>query len=67
MALKAFKNVESLGVTSKTVYTIVDLRMHSKEKRLWTVDLANGELLFNEVTAHGRHSDLDHDGCRHCE
>ena len=62
VALKAFKKAQSTGVTSKTVYTIVDLRMHSKEKRLWTIDLANGELLFNEVTAHGRHSDLDHDG-----
>ena len=61
VALKAFKKAQSTGVTSKTVYTIVDLRMHSKEKRLWTIDLANGELFLNEVTAWLRHSDLDHD------
>lgn len=62
LALKAFDNARSSGLTTKTVYTIVDFRMHSKEKRLWTVDLATGELLFNEVTTHGRHSDLDHNG-----
>ncbi len=61
-ALKAFEKAKSTNVTTKTVYTIIDLRMHSKEKRLWTVDLATGELLFNEVTTHGRHSDLDHNG-----
>ena len=62
LALKAFGKARSNGLTSKTIYTIVDFRMHSKEKRLWTVDLATGELLFNEVTTHGRHSDLDHNG-----
>ena len=61
-ALKAFEKAKSADVTTKTVYTIIDLRMHSKEKRLWTVDLATGEVLFNEVTTHGRHSDLDHNG-----
>ena len=62
MALKAFEKANSTGLTDKTVYTIIDFRMHSKEKRLWTVDLATGEVLFNEVTTHGRHSDLDHNG-----
>ena len=62
LALKAFEKAKSTGVSTKTVYTIIDLRMHSKQKRLWTVDLATGELLFNEVTTHGRHSDLDHNG-----
>ena len=61
-ALKAFEKAKSTGVTTKTVYTIIDFRMHSKDKRLWTVDMATGELLFNEVTTHGRHSDLDHNG-----
>ena len=62
VALKAFKKAQSTGVTSKTVYTIVDLRMHSKEKRLWTVNMQTGELLFHEVTTHGRLSDINHDG-----
>ena len=62
VALKAFKKAQSTGVTSKMVYTIVDLRMHSKEKRLWTVNMQTGELLFHEVTTHGRLSDINHDG-----
>ena len=62
VALKAFNKARSIGVTSKPIYTIVDLRMHSKEKRLWTVNMRTGELLFHEVTTHGRLSDLNHDG-----
>lgn len=61
-ALKAFEKAHSDGVMTKTVYTIIDFRMHSAAKRLWTVDLATGELLFNEVTSHGRGSDTNHDG-----
>ena len=44
------------------MYTVVDLRMHSKQKRLWTVNVQTGELLFHEVTTHGRGSDSDHNG-----
>ena len=62
IALKAFEKAQADGVTTKTVYTIIDFRMHSAEKRLWTVDLATGEVLFNEVTSHGRGSDTNHDG-----
>ena len=38
------------------------MTMHSKEKRLWTFNLSTGEVLFTLRTAHGRNSDVDHDG-----
>ena len=61
-ALYAYEKAILADVTESPVYTVVDLRMHSKQKRLWTVNVQTGELLFHEVTTHGRGSDSDHNG-----
>lgn len=61
-ALYAYAKAEEDGLIDNPIYTVVDLRIHSKEKRLWTVDVQTGELLFHEVTTHGRLSDINHDG-----
>jgi hypothetical protein len=41
---------------SKSILTIVDFGKHSREKRLWIVDLAKKKLLYNSLVAHGRGS-----------
>jgi hypothetical protein len=61
-ALYAYEKAVLADVTESPLYTVVDLRMHSKQKRLWTVNVQTGELLFHEVTTHGRGSDSDHNG-----
>ena len=61
-ALHAYEKAVLDGVTESPVYTVVDLQLHSKQKRLWTINVQTGELLFHEVTTHGRGSDTDHNG-----
>ena len=61
-SLYAFEKASLNGLTNNSVFTVIDLRRHSKEKRLWVLDVFTGDLLFHEVTTHGRFSDLDHDG-----
>ncbi|AKQ45442.1 hypothetical protein TH63_06985 [Rufibacter radiotolerans] len=41
---------------SKDILTVVDFSKHSREKRLWIVDLAKKKLLYNSLVAHGRGS-----------
>lgn len=48
--------------THTSIYTVIDMTEHSKEKRLWTIDVVKNELLFHEHVAHGRMSDSNHDG-----
>ncbi|MEZ4323369.1 MAG: murein L,D-transpeptidase catalytic domain family protein [Myxococcota bacterium] len=52
-ALTAFDQAWRAGETSKLLYTVADFTMPSYQRRLWTFDLANGDLLFNEFVAHG--------------
>ena len=61
-AINAFYVALDKGETKSPVYTVIDMTMHSKEKRLWTFNLSTGELLFTLRTAHGRNSDVNHDG-----
>lgn len=61
-AAMAFENARLQGETTSTVYTIIDMTQHSKEKRLWTIDVDKNEQLFHEHVAHGRMSDSNHDG-----
>ena len=55
-AINAFYVALDKGETKSPVYTVIDMTMHSKEKRLWTFNLSTGELLFTLRTAHGRNS-----------
>lgn len=59
-AAKAFEKASKDTQTS--TYTVIDMTEHSREKRLWTIDVSENELLFHEYVAHGRMSDPNHDG-----
>ncbi|MCB9673630.1 MAG: murein L,D-transpeptidase catalytic domain family protein [Alphaproteobacteria bacterium] len=52
-ALTAFDEAWRGGETSKLVFTVADFTMPSYERRLWTFDLATGDLLFDEYVSHG--------------
>ena len=60
MALIAYEKAKHQ--TTKPYYTIVDYSLPSSQKRLWVIDLETKQLLFQEVTTHGRGSDPNHDG-----
>ncbi len=57
LALEALGCARSAGATSERadrVISVIDFRLPSTAPRLWVIDLATGETLFNERVAHGR-------------
>ena len=61
-ALKAFERAFMQGRSDESVVTVIDYELHSKEKRLWVIDLETKKLLFHEFVSHGKGSDPNHDG-----
>lgn len=60
-ALTGYYNLKDNGAlaSEKNILSIADFTMSSKSKRLWIVDLAKQQLLFNTYVAHGRGSGND--------
>lgn len=60
-AVTGFYNLRNTGKIDgdKSVLTIADLDMSSKQKRLWIVDLDKKALLLNTWVAHGQRSGAD--------
>lgn len=53
-ALDAVSCARSRGVAGKAdLLTIIDYSLPSTEPRLWVLDLAQGEVLYHELVAHG--------------
>ena len=61
-ALKAFERAFMQGRSDESVVTVIDYELHSKNKRLWVIDLQTKKLLFHEYVSHGKGSDPNHDG-----
>lgn len=56
-ALKGFDYLnENNKIFKKNILTIVDFSKSSTERRLYVLDLQNGEVLFNTLVAHGQNS-----------
>lgn len=53
LALKAYRTARARGLVERARLTIVDYELPSYLRRLWTVDMVTGEVLFNEWVAHG--------------
>jgi len=53
LALEAYERAQTLGVVHRPVLTVIDYELPSYEKRLWVLDLEDGEVLFEEWVAHG--------------
>jgi len=56
-ALTGYLNLKTYGeLSEKEIISIADFNLPSSKKRLWIVDLAKKELLFNTYVAHGQGS-----------
>jgi len=47
---------EYMSYVERDVITLIDFSLPSTSKRLWTIDLGSGEVLYNSFVAHGRNS-----------
>ncbi len=56
LALKAFQNAWERGEVDRRVLMVVDFSLPMTSKRLWIIDLATNELLYNEWVGHGKAS-----------
>lgn len=57
MALDAMACAKAKGAAgSDELLTIIDYSLPSTQRRLWVLDLKHGDVLFNELVAHGRGS-----------
>jgi hypothetical protein len=45
---------------SNTIFSLVDFRLPSKEKRFWVIDLESRTILFHTYVAHGENSGKDY-------
>ena len=60
LAIKGWQHLKSIGrVVNDNIISIVDFSQPSNKKRLYIIDLANGQLLFNTYVAHGKRSGKD--------
>jgi hypothetical protein len=56
-ALAAARCADSRGLVRRPeLLTVIDYSLPSSEKRLWVLDLENREVLFHELTSHGKAS-----------
>jgi hypothetical protein len=55
-ALKGYYLLKEKGLIQKDILTLVDFSLSSNSKRLWVIDLATGNVLFNSLVAHGRNT-----------
>ena len=55
-ALKAFALAWQDGDSERFELTVIDFSLHSIHPRLWTIDVADGSLLFKQRVSHGEGS-----------
>ncbi len=57
-AMTGYLNLRQAGklAENKQLLTVIDFDLPSTEKRLWVLDLANNEILFHTLVAHGHNS-----------
>jgi hypothetical protein len=60
LAMKGWRQLKSAGrIVNENIISIVDFSQASNKKRLYIIDLANAQLLFNTYVAHGKRSGKD--------
>ncbi len=56
LALCAYRCGRAEGQFDSSILTLIDYSLPSTERRLWVIDLAKHQVLFNELVAHGQNS-----------
>ena len=56
IALEGFYKLKEKGLVTKDILTLIDFSKSSNTKRLWVINLATNEVLFNTLVAHGRNT-----------
>jgi hypothetical protein len=56
LALRALRKAVANGQAAARTLTIIDYSLPSTARRLWVLDVPSGQVLFNELVAHGRRS-----------
>jgi len=56
MAVIAYNKARHLGLTKKSILTIIDYDRPATKKRLWVFDLKKRRLFFKGLVAHGQNS-----------
>lgn len=59
LALLSHARAIASGETSSQLLTVIDYSLPSRERRLWVLDLARGEVLARELVAHGNRTGGD--------
>jgi hypothetical protein len=59
LALHAYRCGRTLGYIDRPLLTVIDYSLPSTERRLWVIDVARKQVLFNERVAHGQNSGED--------
>lgn len=55
LAVEAAERADRQGLVERPeLLTVIDFSLPSTEKRLWVLDLERGEVLFHELTTHGK-------------
>lgn len=55
-AFKGYFKLKSEGKINKEILTIIDFTQSSTEKRMWVIDMAKNEIIFQTVVSHGKNS-----------
>lgn len=58
LALTGYATAYAKGQVKKRILTVIDYSLPSKERRLWTIDLDTGKLLFHQHVSHGKGSGI---------
>lgn len=53
LALKARHKAQAMGVTQKSLMTIIDYSLPSTQRRMWVVDVAKRKVIYHTHVAHG--------------
>lgn len=59
LALRAHARAVAARETTRSIVTVIDYSLPSRERRLWVLDVYRGEVLAHELVAHGKASGGD--------
>jgi hypothetical protein len=59
LALRAHARAVAERLTVRSVLTVIDYSLRSRDKRLWVIDVERGAVLAHELVAHGRNTGED--------